>query len=246
MAWSNTDDLDLRLIEPNGGIVYYGNKGLKSNSGAILDVDANGSSGMMENPVENIYWTNLPTQVGNYQVVVNQYSKRGTSNQGYDLEVEFKGETYSFSVKDNGATGSNNNILTFNYSKTGEFTIVRGDAQSGGSYKSNEKWGVKTGVFHQISALTLSPNFWSGEFGNKHFMFFIKDCVSDEVARGFYNEFLHNDLSKDRKVFEVLGSKIQVEKTKNELSGLGFSDTIRNELIIEVDSTFKRLLRIKF
>ena len=245
LSWRNTDDLDLRLIEPNGGIVYYGNKRIKSSSGATLDIDANGGDGIKENPVENIYWTNLPTQFGKYQVIVNQYSQRQTTNQGYEVEAEFNGETYNFCSEKNGSTGSENNILTFEYNRAGEFKIIKGESKTG-PYKSNEKWGVKTGVLHEVSALTLSPNFWSGEFSNKHFMFFIKDCVSDEATRGFYNEMLHNNLAKDRKVFEVLGNRIQVEKTQNELSGLGFSDTVRNELIIEVKSSFTRILKIKF
>jgi len=126
--------------------------------------------------------------------------------------------------------------------------ITEGNGKEGiGSYKSNEKWGIKTGSFVPVKALTLSPNYWGERgVGNKHFLFFLEDCISDEKTRGFYNEMLKESLMPHRKVFEVLASKISVEPAQNELSGLGFSETVRNDLIVEVQSTFKRLLRIKF
>jgi hypothetical protein len=246
LSWDNTDDLDLHLIEPgNKYTVYYPNKRQKSPSGAILDVDANGGDGLMANPVENIYWANLPTIGGEYKVVVNQFNQRQKQNTGFEVEVEFEGQTYNFSSNSNGLTGHNHKVLTFSYNKKDGFKIISGES-SNGNYKSNEKWGIKTGQFHTVKAITLSPNYWNSQIGNKHFMFFLEGCKSDEVTRGFYNEFLKEDLSKDRKVFEILGNKVKVEEAEDELSGIGFSDTIRNDLIVEVTGTIKRTLKIKF
>lgn len=246
LAWSNTDDLDLRLIEPDGNVVYFGNRGRRSPTGATLDVDANGGSGMMENPVENIYWSDFPYREGNYSVVVNQYSKRSSASQGFDVELDFNGESFIFSSKDNGRTGANFNIVTFNYLKGKGFTILGGDLKQG-SYRSQEKWGVKTGSFHLIKSVLLSPNFWGEKpVGNKHFFFILDGCVSTEKTRGFYNEMLRQDLDKDRKVFEMLAARVSVEPTENELSGLGFSETVRNDIVMEISGTFKRLIRVKF
>ena len=39
LSWSNYDDLDIHVIEPNKNHIYYGNKGQKQQSSAMLDVD---------------------------------------------------------------------------------------------------------------------------------------------------------------------------------------------------------------
>ena len=77
-------------------------------------------------------------------------------------------------------------------------------------------------------------------------MFCLEECNADDKVRGFYNEFLTEELSKDRKVFELLGSKVVVASTPDELSGLGFSDTVRNSIYVEVEGTIKRTLKVNF
>lgn len=242
LSWHNYDDLDLHLIEPNGYEIMFRNKCVLSPSGGMLDVDCNAGSGSTREPVENIFWKTLPKQEGDYKVVVNQWAKREFDNQGLEVEIEFEGEKYNYVVPDNGATGKNHNIVTFNYSKKNGLVLNGVSAK----YLIKEKWGLKTGQFHTVRAITLSPNFWNGNIGNKHYFFFLEKCISDEKPRAFYNEFLKDELSKDRKVFEVLGSKVTVESSENELSGLGFSDTVRNHVFVEVDGTFKRILKVNF
>lgn len=39
LSWSNYDDLDIHVIEPNKNHIYYGNKGQRQQSSAMLDVD---------------------------------------------------------------------------------------------------------------------------------------------------------------------------------------------------------------
>lgn len=244
LSWDNTDDLDLHLFEPDSHQVYYA--GRTGHSGCRLDVDANGQDGIREDPVENIYWPNLPTKEGIYKVVVNNYNKRGSQNVGYTLEFDVDGETHHWNFDNNNAP--NNQIFQFKYSKKDGISIISGQTNTTGTakYNSKEKWGIKTGNFHKVNAITLSPNYWNANVGNKHYFFFLENCVADEKIRPFYNEFLHEKFSPDRKVFELLANKVEVEICNNELSGIGFSDTIRSELIVEVESNFRRLLKIKF
>ena len=66
-------------------------------------------------------------------------------------------------------------------------------------------------------------------------MFFILDgCVSDAATRGIYNEFLLPDLEKHRKVFEVLGNRTQCPPSTEQLSGVGFSSTNKDEVVVRV------------
>ncbi len=71
-------------------------------------------------------------------------------------------------------------------------------------------------------------------------------CMNEDQARGFYNEFLHNDLQPYRKVLEMVGSKIKTEKSADQLSGLGFSSTKRSEVIVKVTGAITRQLKVVF
>ena len=91
----------------------------------------------------------------------------------------------------------------------------------------------------------LSPNYWEDNaVGNKHYFFMIDGCKNPDPVRGFFNEYLRPDLEKDhRRVFEAIASKAKVEYNENQLSGLGFSTTQRNEIVVKVDN---KPFKVKF
>lgn len=250
LAWQNSDDLDLHVIEPNGYKIYYGNKRTLSPSGGMLDVDMNAGGVISEDPVENVTWENMPKMEGRYKVIVNNFSYRGAQNPGFTVEVEYDGQISEFTHARNGTTGQNFTVFEFEYSHRNGIKLLsapgRPKNQPLRAYNSREKWGIKTGQFHTVKAITLSPNHWTKPVGNKHYFFMLEGCKADEQVRPFYNEFLKPELEKDRKVFEVLGGKATVDIPEVELSGLGFSETMRNHMYVEVEGAFKRTLKINF
>ena len=93
----------------------------------------------------------------------------------------------------------------------------------------------------------LSPNHWDGQgIGNKHYLFMLEGCINPEQTRGFYNEFLNSKLDTHRKVFELVAGSNKVKETMEQLSGLGFSSTQKNSIIVKVEGSFTRMLKVNF
>ena len=107
-------------------------------------------------------------------------------------------------------------------------------------------WGVTTQTFVPVTVMMLSPNFWEGGVGNKHYFFMLEGCRNDGTARGFFNEYLKSELDQHRKVIEHVGVKMRTEKGDKQLSGLGFSSTQRNSLTCRVTGSFTRTVSILF
>ncbi len=238
---TNPDDLDAWCTEANGNRISFHNKKVKHPSSGMLDVDITSPGRTIA--VENITWTDkrkMPK--GTYKMVVNNYSHRA-GRGGFRAQIEFDGTIHEFDC--NEPTSSGMNVAVADVRWDGEkFTLIE---KLKSSTSSNTIWDIKTQDFQKVDILTISPNFWDGqEIGNKHYFFILNGCLTDQEPRGFYNEFLKQDMQDHRKVFEVLGSKMKCEMSDHQLTGLGFSSTQRNSLIVKVQGKFTRLLKINF
>jgi hypothetical protein len=244
LSWSNYDDLDIHLNTPKGGHIFFGNKRDAATMG-VLDVDMNAGGGHSRTPVENITFPDLKyLKEGDYRLVVNNFSKRETKDGGFEVEIEFQGTSYFFSQEHNPSQSANVEIAVFNYSKNRGLTIVKSLPEK---KSSKEIWGISTQKFHRASVILNSPNHWDGQkTGNRHLFFILDKCKNPDEARGFYNEFLTQDLDKHRKVFEILGSKMKVEESDEQLSGLGFSSTLKASVICRVKGSFNRTIKVQF
>lgn len=245
LSWHNSDDLDLAVVcKRTGRRMYFGARYGKL-FGCILDVDMNGGSGMNPvDPVENIVWSrSADMPVGSYSIYVNNYNKRSTSNTGFEIEVEIEGKMYSFVQPKDLGNGKTVEIGVITKDSEGNITVS--NMVEGSS--SSEKWGVKSEDWSAVDLITRSPNFWNGKaVGNEHVFFMLKGCVNQEGTRGFYNEFLRDELNADRKVFEVLASNLKVQYNEQQLSGVGFSTTKRDEILVRVKGSINRVLNVKF
>lgn len=242
LAWNNADDLDLHMRTPNGNHLYYGSR---RHAGAELDIDMNGMDKMDDqNPVENIIFANEATaQEGIYKVWVNQFRRRSAERVGFTVQLDHKGEQYDFNHPREHRNGDVD-VVTFRYSRKGGIEIIESMPHT---KQSKEVWGVATEQFQKVSVVMNSPNHWDGQAtGNKHYFFMLEGAKQPGTTRGFYNEYLRNELNEHRKVFEHLAGKMKVPASDDQLSGLGFSDTQRNELTVKVTGAFTRTLKVIF
>lgn len=244
----DNSDLDAHCLEPQGGDHIYFSHKISRYTGGELDIDITDpiyqckSNGGVA--VENItYPSKERMKHGTYKFYVNQYSFR--NSQGFKAEVEVNGEIHSYEY--NTPVRGNVDVAEVILDQSGNFKVV--DKLPGNCATiSKDVWGIKTLQFTPVSVVCYSPNYWDEQkgIGHQHLFFMLKDCINPEEPNGYYNEFLKPELEQHRRVFEALGAKAHVKDVDDQLSGVGFSLTKRNDLIIKVKGATERVLKIKF
>lgn len=244
----DNSDLDAHCLEPQGGDHIYFSHKRSRYTGGELDIDITDplyqckSNGGVA--VENItYPSKERMKPGTYKFYVNQYSFR--NSQGFKAEVEVNGEIHSYEY--NSPVRGNVQVAEVVLDHDGNFKVI--DKLPGNCVTiSKDVWGIKTLQFTPVSVVCYSPNYWDEQkgIGHQHLFFMLKDCINPEEPNGYYNEFLKPELEQHRRVFEALGSKAHVKDVDDQLSGVGFSLTKRNDLIIKVKGATERVLKIKF
>jgi len=210
-------------------------------SGGKQDVDYTNAAPAGYIPIENITFPDIKRMPeGVYTCKIHNWSFRGTGGRG-KAEIEFGGQVFQYEYP---KTRNHEWVTIAEVTlKDGMFTI---DHKLPTSSSSRDKWNLSTNKFHKVSMIMNSPNHWEAPIGNKHTFFILEGAKSDETPRGIFNEFLKEELTKDRKVFEILGGKLKVEPTDKQLSGVGFSSTQRNSVVCKVEGKFERMLKINF
>lgn len=237
LNWGNTDDLDIHVREPDGNHIYHGNRDGK------LDVDMNVSH-LVRDAVENVHWKHMPAD-GVYKVSVNNYTKRESIDVGFNLQVEFDGVIYDYSYA-KPVSGTKQSLEIHIVNRQLSKIVKKSDIEDHSS--SQEIWGVNTESFVPVNTMIASPNHWDdNKVGNKHWFFILEDCLNPDATRGIYNEYLDAKLDEHRKVFEVLGDKIKCQYVDKQMSGLGFSSTKKETVIVKTTiNNATKLYELKF
>ena len=246
LSWFNYDDLDLHVIEPTGERIYFSHK--NSRLGGKLDVDMNAGSGTTRNAVENITYPSFRAmQKGIYIVEVNNYCKRESIDVGFEVEIEANGEVQIFSTANSIGDRHTIKVADIHFSSPNNITIVSKLPVTNKPPITKEVYGLSTQIFHKVNAIIPSPNFWGrNEIGNRHTFFLLEGAKTDTPIRGFFNEYLKSELQTHKKVFELLGAKATIQPNENQLAGIGFSSTQRDELICRLSGNTNRIIKIQF
>ncbi len=212
----------------------------------VQDVDFTSPPGKSI-PLENITFPELSKlPEGKYTCAIHNWSSRQNPQSGFKAEIECSGQLFQYEYK---PAMANKEWVTVAEAtlKDGVFSVEHKIPTS--AETSAEVYGIKSKEFHKVTMLMASPNYWDcveKPTGNKHWFFILENCLNPEPVRGLFNEHLLKELQPDRKVFEVLGNDLKAPYSENQLSGLGFSISQTNSVVVRVRGEVNRLFNIQF
>jgi hypothetical protein len=122
VAWSDTSDVDLHVIDPNGEEISFSHK--TSASGGTLDLDGNaacakntlpdGTVAFVSN--ENVVWPTGSAIDGQYRVILDYWSACGSPSTDYVVTVQQTGVTPQiFTGTFVGTSAPSDTVTTFTY-----------------------------------------------------------------------------------------------------------------------------------
>ncbi len=124
VAWTDTADVDLHIVDPAGGHLYFGNKTVAS--GGRLDLDANAACSKNTLPDntqayvsnENVYWPTGGAPNGSYTIYLDYWSDCGVAQTDWVVTVQKRGAspqvfTGSFVGSSTGQPNDTVTVLTF-------------------------------------------------------------------------------------------------------------------------------------
>lgn len=239
---NNQNDFDAHSYEPNNNLISFPKKAKVQSSSGMLDVDIITPGNKIA--VENIIYTDLQRMpIGIYKFITHNYSHNG-GKTGFKAEIEFDNKIISYEYNKELRQGEKVTVAEIELTKDKKFKIIN-------SLKTNSSskniWNINTNIFQKVTMIMNSPNYWNeNKIGNKHYFFILENCLNPNEGRGFYNEFLNNELTEHRKTMELIGSKMKTIKSNNQLSGVGFSSTKENNILCKVTGSFTRTIKINF
>lgn len=239
----NNNGIEIHDNYGNDNRVGWNNR--KNNAtGGSQDVDYTPQAPMGYIPVENITFPAIEKMPeGVYTFKAHNWDFRNSAN-GFKSEIAFGSDVLEFDY-DKSLRHKEWVTLAKIELKNGIWNVLE---SMGTTTAIKDVWGLKTQQFVPVSTIMFSPNYWDEQqgIGHKHCFFMLKDCINLESPNGFYNEFLKEDLMKHKRVFEALGGKMRVADVDDQLSGVGFSLTKRNEVLVKVIGKTERIMKIKF
>lgn len=214
-------------------------------SGGVQDVDYTAIAPVGYIPVENITFPSMSKlKEGVYKFKIHNWQLRTPTTGGFKAEIAFGGQVYKFVRKEPLMNKEWITLATLEL-KNGEFKILE---MMENDTTPVEIWNLHTNQFVPVSVICYSPNWWDTDngIGHRHYFFMLKNCINPEQPNGMFNEYIKEELLTHKRVFAALGSKMRVKDADDQLSGVGFSATKRDEVIVKVKGSTERVMKIKF
>jgi hypothetical protein len=244
----NSNDFDAHAREPGGTHIWYHNLGdsrFGHPSSGRLDIDWIHPK-PEESPVENIIWTRQTSMpFGSYELWVEVYTDRG-GRSGFRGEIEFENITHYFNYTGPVHEKKKIKVATIQNKRNGSFQMTSHLPMT--TTSGRQIFGLPVEQFVPVSMCMFSPNFWDQQtgHGHKHLCFMVDGCINNTNPNGFYNEYLRSEFREHRQVFEVLGSRMKVDSSDKQLSGLGFPMTTRSAVVCRLKGELSRVIKIIF